>query len=301
MQSPRRRRLPPLNWLRAFEAAARHLSFTDAGEELGVTQAAVSQQVRQLEDWLGTQLFKRLPRALALTDAGIAYLPIVQDGIERIDLGTTEIFGRPEGRPVTLRASTTLAVLWLGPQLARFRLEHPEVAVRVTTLYAPVDFGQDGVDIEIRYGAGTWPGVKAHRLFEESFFPVASLGYLSASGPLRTPADLPGHRLVHVIGEREGWGGYLRLAGVSGMDPSDGMQCDSLVVALNAAAAGAGIALATSPVCDAMIGTSLIELFARRWPARLAHHLVVPEVADPTREVALVAGWLLAHRDAGVS
>lgn len=297
MQTLRRRRLPPLNWLRAFEAAARHLSFTDAGEELGVTQAAVSQQVRQLEDWLGTQLFKRLPRALALTDAGIAYLPIVQDGIERIDLGTAEIFGRKEGRPVTLRATATLAVLWLAPMLAQFRREHPEVSVRVTTLYGPVDFGQDGVDIEIRYGAGTWPGVKAHRLFEESFFPVASKTYLASAPPLSDPADLKAHRLVHVIGEREGWGAYLGLAGISGVDPSDGMQCDSLVVALNAASSGAGVALATSPVCDAMIASgSLVDLFGRRWPARLAHHLVVPEVADPSQEVALVAGWLLSRK-----
>lgn len=297
MQSPRRRRLPPLNWLRAFEAAARHLSFTEAGDELGVTQAAVSQQVRQLEDWLGAQLFKRLPRALALTDAGIAYLPIVQDGIERIDLGTTEIFGRPEGRPVTLRATATLAALWLAPMLARFRAEHPNVTVRVTTLYAPIDFGQDGVDIEIRYGAGTWPGVKAHRLFDESFFPVASPAYVAGASPLKTPADLPGHPLVHAIGEREGWGTYLRLAGVAGMDPSEGIQCDSLVVALHAAAAGAGIALATSPVADALVTSgTLVDLFGRRWPARLAHHLVVPEVADPAREVALVAGWLLARK-----
>lgn len=298
MQTPRRRRLPPLNWLRAFEAAARHLSFTDAGVELGVTQAAVSQQVRQLEDWLGAQLFKRLARALALTDAGIAYLPIVQDGIERIDLGTAEIFGHPEGRPVTLRASTTLAVLWLAPQLARLRAEHPEIAVRVTTLYSPVDFGQDGVDIEIRYGAGTWPGVKAHRLFDESFFPVASPGYLAMAPALKTPADLPGHRLVHVIGEREGWGIYLRLAGVGDVETSEGdIQCDTLAVALNAAAAGAGVALATSPVADTMIGSgALVDLFGRRWPARLAHHLVIPEASDPAREVALVAGWLLARK-----
>lgn len=291
-----RRRLPPLNWLRAFEAAARHLSFTEAGEELGVTQAAVSQQIRQLEDWLGAQLFKRLPRALALTDAGIAYLPIVQEGIQRIDLGTAEIFGRAGRRPVTLRASATLAALWLAPLLARFRAEHPEVTVRVTTLYAPVDFGQDGVDIEIRYGAGTWPGVKAHRLFEEAFFPVASPAYLDAA-PLRTPQDLAGHRLVHVIGEREGWATYLRLVGLPGIDPSLGMQCDSLVVALHAAAAGAGIALATSPVAEAMVRDGrLVDLFRRRWPARLAHHLVVPETGDPAREVALVAGWLLAQR-----
>jgi len=291
-----RRRLPPLNWLRAFEAAARHLSFTEAGEELGVTQAAVSQQVRQLEDWLGAQLFKRLPRALALTDAGIAYLPIVQEGIQRIDLGTAEIFGRAGRRPVTLRASATLAALWLAPLLARFRAEHPEVTVRVTTLYAPVDFGQDGVDIEIRYGAGTWPGVKAHRLFEEAFFPVASPAYLDAT-PLKAPQDLRGHRLVHVIGEREGWGTYLRLVGLTDVDPSQGMQCDSLVVALHAAAEGAGVALATSPVTDAMLRDHrLVDPFRRRWPARLAHHLVVPETADPAREVALVAGWLLAQR-----
>ena len=135
------------------------MSFTDAAEELGVTQAAVSQQLRQLEEWLGTQLFKRLPRGLALTDAGIAYLPTVRDSFDRLNIGTEQIFGRLGSRPVTLRATATMAALWLGPLLATFRQAHPKIFVRVTTLYAPVDFGQDGVDIEIRYGNWQWPGV----------------------------------------------------------------------------------------------------------------------------------------------
>lgn len=299
MPATSRRRLPPLNWLRAFESAARHMSFTDAAEELGVTQAAVSQQVRQLEDWLGTQLFKRLPRGLALTDAGIAYLPTVRDGFDRLSAGTEQIFHNLGQRPVTLRASATVAALWLAPQLAAFRRMQPSIAVRVTTLYAPVDFGQDGVDIELRYGAGNWPGVRSYRLFEEAYFPVCGPAYRADAPSLRTPGDLGNHRLIHVLGEREGWDRYFRESDMEPPALTEGLQCDSLIVALNACMAGGGVALATSPVADRLLGTGRLEdIFGRRFPARLAHHLVLPDAGTPAREVALVASWLLEQSGA---
>ena len=295
--SPRRRRLPPLNWLRAFECAARHLSFTDAGEELGVTQAAVSQQVRQLEYWLGAQLFKRLSRGLALTDAGIAYLPTVREGIDRLDIGTEQIFGRLGRRPVTLRATASVAALWLSPRLVELRRAHPEITLRVTTLYAPVDFGQDGVDIEIRYGAGTWPGVRAYKLFDESYFPVASRTYLKKAPRLARPADLPRHRLIHVLGEREGWGNYFQHVGVSGLPLSEGLQCDSLIVALHGCIAGGGVVLATAPLAEPLVAQHrLVDVFKTRVPARLAHHLVVPDAGDPPRKIATVVTWLVENR-----
>jgi LysR family glycine cleavage system transcriptional activator len=202
--APTPRRLPPLNWLRAFDSAARHMSFTDAAEELGVTQAAVSQQVRQLEDWLGAQLFKRLPRSLVLTDAGIAYLPTVRDSFDRLHIGTEQIFGRLGRRPVTLRATATIAALWLAPRLVAFRAQHSDITLRVTTLYAPVDFGQDGVDIELRYGPGDWPGVKAFKLADETYFPVASAAYLKSAPKLAIPTDLSSHRLIHVLANARG-------------------------------------------------------------------------------------------------
>jgi LysR family glycine cleavage system transcriptional activator len=297
--TPRRRRLPPFTWLRAFESAARHLSFTEAGEELAISQAAVSQQVRQLEDWLGAPLFKRLVRGLALTDAGIAYLPIVRDGIDRLDMGTEQIFGRLGRRPVTLRATATMAALWLARRLADFRRAHPEITLRVTTLYAPVDFGQDGIDVEIRYGDGKWPGVEARKLFDETYFPVCSGDYLRGAPSLARPADLARHRLIHTLGEREGWGAYFQQSGVAAPPLSEGLQCDSLIVALEAAAAGGGVALATAPIVEPLLASGrLVEPLQERLVARYAHHVVVPAAGAPSREVQLVVGWLL---DAGTN
>lgn len=294
---PTSRRLPPLNWLRAFDSAARHMSFTEAAEELGVTQAAISQQVRQLEDWLGTQLFKRLPRSLALTDAGIAYLPTVRDSFDRLHIGTEQIFGRLDRRPVTLRATATIAALWLAPRLVAFRERHPDITLRVTTLYAPVDFGQDGVDIELRYGPGDWPGVKAFKLADELYFPVASPAYLQGAPKLASPADLLSHRLIHVLGEREGWGSFLRHFKMADPPVSEGLQCDSQIVAMQACLAGGGVMLATSPQVDPLLKAGqLAAPLAERLPARHAHYLVLPDVSASSREIAKVVDWLLSER-----
>jgi LysR family glycine cleavage system transcriptional activator len=288
-----------LNWLRAFDSAARHMSFTEAAEELGVTQAAVSQQVRQLEDWLGAQLFKRLPRSLALTDAGIAYLPTVRESFDRLHIGTEQIFGRIERRPVTLRATATIAALWLAPRMVAFRATHPEITVRVTTLYAPVDFGQDGVDIELRYGPGDWPGVRAHKLADEFYFPAASPSYLTTAQRPAAARDLMGHRLIHVLGEREGWGAYFRHHNLAGSPVSEGLQCDSQIVALEACMAGGGVMLATSPQADeALAGGHLVPIFDERIPARHAHYLVLPASGGLSREVATMRDWLLANHTA---
>lgn len=294
MPPPLRRRLPPLNWLRIFDAAARHMSFTGAAEELGVTQAAVSQQVKQLEDWLGAQLFKRLPRSLTLTDAGIAYLPQVRDALDRLGTATDQIFGHHGRRAVTLRAATTVAALWLAPRLASFRDSHPDIALRLTTLYAPVDFGQDGVDIEVRYGAGTWPGVKALKLFEEWFLPVCSPGYrVAAREPFGSPADLQRHRLIHVLGEREDWGVYFQHLGLPAPAAADGLQFDSLLIAIQACAAGGGVMLGTGPLIEGLLTEGrLVDLFGKRIPARHAHYLIVPDGGEAAPEIAAVVNFL---------
>lgn len=294
MPPPLRRRLPPLNWLRIFDAAARHMSFTGAAEELGVTQAAVSQQVKQLEDWLGIQLFKRLPRSLTFTDAGIAYLPQVRDALDRLGTATEQIFGHHGKRSVTVRGATTVAALWLAPRLAAFRTKHPEIAVRMTTLYAPVDFGQDGVDIEVRYGAGTWPGVRTVKLFEESYFPVCSPGYrVSAGAVFTTAADLLQHRLIHVLGEREDWGNYFQRLGLGTPVAAEGLQFDSLLIATQACMAGGGVMLATSPLADGMVTEGrLVDLFGERIPARYAHYIVLPDGAEDAADIAAVLKFL---------
>lgn len=291
MVSNRRHPLPPLNWLRAFECAARHMSFTAAAEELGVSQAAVSQQVRQLEDLLGAPLFKRLARGIALTDAGVAYLPALRDSFTRIARETEQVFGQLGERPVTVRAPPTLAALWLAPRLRELPAKHPDIQVRVTTAWTPADFGGDGIDLEIRYGAGGWPGVQSRRLFAEQYFPVASPGLAGDLAPGKA-AELARRPLLHVLGEREGWGEFFRAEGVNAA-PSEGPQFDSLLVALHAATAGAGVALATAPIADPLLASgALVECGFERRPARAAHHVVLP-TQDTSPEAATVADWLL--------
>ena len=188
------------------------------------------------------------------------------------------------------------------PRLVGFQAEHPEITLRVTTLYAPVDFGQDGVDVELRYGPGNWPGVKAYKLADETYFPVASPAYLREAPPLRSPADLMRHRLIHVLGEREGWGAFLRHFSIADPPVSEGLQCDSQIVALQACMAGGGVMLATSPHVDPLLKAGhLAAPLAARLPTRHAHYLVLPKGPAPARDIAKVVEWLLSDRAANLT
>ncbi len=291
-----RRRLPSLNWLRAFEAAARHMSFTEAANELNVTQAAVSQQVKQLEDWFGTPLFSRLPRRLVMTDAGLGYLPIVRQAFDHLAAGTEDIFGDTREGPISLRVTSSLTYVWLIPRIGRFFKAHPGVSVRLTTTMEGLDFGQEGVDIEIRYGDGKWPGVRAERLFWEELFPVCSPRLRDGPRPLDKPEDLADHTMIHVIGEPENWQMWLRAAGVSGMSVGGGLQFDLHMMATHAAIAGIGVALGLSPmVNDALTDGRLVAPFDVRIPARDAHFVVTPDDAISRSRVQAFKNWLLAE------
>ena len=174
--------LPPLNWLRAFEVSARCLNFTHAAEELCLTQGAVSQQIRQLESHLGVALFKRLPRGLGLSEEGQAYLPVVQDAITRLAVGTNEIFGQHKRRPIKVRGSLAFFVHWLAPKLQAFSQAHPHVDIRyISNIWVKELDGED--DMEIRWGHGQWPGLVSQRLTWDTLFPVCSPG-LMAKSPL---------------------------------------------------------------------------------------------------------------------
>ena len=294
-----RRRLPSLNWLRAFEAAARHTSFAEAAKELNVTPAAISQQVKQLEVWLGTALFTRLPRSLSLTDAGLGYLPIVRQAFDHLAAGTQDLFGGEAGGPVSVRVSTSLTYVWLVPRLARFFAQHPDVTLRLTTTQDGLAFGQDDADLEIRYGDGKWPGVRAERLFWEMLFPVCSPALLEGEAPLARPEDLAGHTMIHVIGEPENWQMWLNAAGVSGvsgLSVGGGLQFDLHMMATRAAVEGIGVALGLSPfVDDALADGRLVAPFEVTIPARDAHFVVTPEEAIDRREVQAFKAWLLAE------
>ncbi len=191
------RRLPPLNALRSYEAAARHLSFTKAAGELGVTPAAVSHQVKMLEDYIGVALFERINRQLVLTSAGEACLPCIQTAFEGLAaaVGTISVAGRSGVLSVSVAPS--FAGKWLLPRLERFKIEHPDIDVRVDASMKLVDFASGEVDLAIRYGAGRYSGLVAERLISEAVTPVCSPKLLEGRNPLRTPDDIRFHALLH--------------------------------------------------------------------------------------------------------
>lgn len=271
-----KKRLPPLNWLRAFEASARHLNFTQAAAELSLTQAAISQQVKGLESQLGTNLFKRLPRGLELTEAGQAYMPVIHDSIERLAAATDELFGQGRKRPITVRANLVFFTTWLAPRLGRFRAEHPEIGLQFTSNIWLDERGKEA-DMEIRYGKGNWPGLRSVQLTYDELFPVCRPLLLSGEAPPSSPDELNADNLLHVIGYEEGWGYWLSHTGFQGVDASQGMQFDTLITALEMAVRGHGLALGRSSLVEEMLSDGrLIAPFKQRIPASEAFHLSCP-------------------------
>ncbi|RKR06837.1 LysR family transcriptional regulator [Kushneria sinocarnis] len=234
--------LPPVTWLQAFEAAARTLSFTRAGEELAVSQSAISQRIRLLEDRLGQALFIRHPRSLSLTEAGQAWLPSIQEAFERLAQGTAEVFGPEPDAPVLIRATPAVQQYWLAPRLCALHRAHPELALRVVTGVWTQDFVGEDVDIEIRYGQGEWPEMVRESLGEERMTPLCTPAMAER---LTTPAELAGTTLLHAAGFAVGWPAWLAAAGVEEIErDTHRLWCDTQVMTLRLAAHGCGVALA---------------------------------------------------------
>src|SRR5256885_10288828 len=206
-------RLPSLNGLRAFEAAARHLSFTQAASELNVTQTAISHQIKRLEEELGIRLFVRQNRALALTPEAKEYLPGIRAAFNDLRLATDRLKRRDNDHVLTISTLASLAAKWLLPRLSAFQQAHPGIDVRITTSTGLVDFKSGDVDAAIRYGRGQWPGVRADWLMADQLFPVGSPALLSGNKPLRCPEDLAHHVLLHSINEDD-WRRWLTAAGL---------------------------------------------------------------------------------------
>ena len=217
------RRLPPLNAIRAFEAAARHLSFTRAAEELNVTQAAISHQIKGLEDVLGIPLFRRLNRALMLTEAGQTYLPPLREALDQIADATARLKTADSGGALTISTLASFAAKWLVPRLPRFQERHPEIDVLISTTAQMVDFAQQDVDAAIRFGRGGWEGVRADRLLTEDIFPVCAPSLLEGSKPLLKPDDLSGFTLLH-DDFLYGWTMWLQAVGAQGVDAARGTR-----------------------------------------------------------------------------
>ncbi len=248
-----KKKLPPLNWLRSFESSARHLNFTQAANELNLTQAAVSQQIRGLESQLGCTLFKRLPRSLQLTDAGLAYLPAVRESIERLTVITDELFGQGRSQSLTIKVNLVFYTCWLAPRLKSFRALHPDVKLRFTSNIWFDNKDQKDSHLEIRYGQGLWKGMVAERLTWDMLIPVCAPKLVNGLLPPNTPDELNQYCLLHVLGYEEGWGFWLRESGFGHIDTDQGIQFDTLVSSLETAAQGLGIALGRSSLIKPMI------------------------------------------------
>ena len=289
------RRLPPLNWLRAFEAAARHMSFTGAAQELALTQSSVSQSVKHLEEWLDRPLFLRHPRSLELTEAGAAYLPVLREIFDSLQAGTDDLFGVRRSGPVVLRVTSSLTYVWLVPRLRDFFAAHPDIDLRLVSPEEQTLSGFESADVEIRYGGGDWPGAAAEKLFEEKLFPVCSPDLAQADAPIAAPEDLFAHRLIHVVGEPESWCTWFRAAGLEPRASMRSVQFDLHVMAAHAAMAGVGVALGLWPVVnDALADGRLIAPFEVSIPTRDAHYVVVPKTRELDDRAAAVRDWLIA-------
>ncbi len=286
-------RLPPLNSLRAFEAAARHLSFKKAAQELNVTPGAISQQVKRLEANLGIQLFRRSPTSLQLSQAGQEYLPVIRRAFERISEATERLRVDRGIDIVTVSTMSGFAAKWLVPRLSRFRESHPNIDVRISTSWHLVDFGREDVDVAVRHGLGRYQGLRSWRVLVEDMVPVCSPKLLAGRPDLGTLADLRNQTLLHDQ-ERRDWGLWLEAAGVTGIDGTRGLSFTDETLMLEAAIEGQGIALGRSALIERDLAEGrLVKPFDVRIPNEFAYYLVCPDGRADTPKIVAFRDWLL--------
>ncbi|MBI2313673.1 MAG: transcriptional regulator GcvA [Betaproteobacteria bacterium] len=305
--------LPPLNSLRAFEAAARHLSFKKAAQELHVTPAAISHQVKGLEESLGVKLFHRLPRGLRLTDEAQSALPKLREGFDCLAAAIERTRRHGMAGILTVSTPPSFATRWLVPRLQLFAARYPDVDLRISTTMntiddrrddAPAGIGLAGVrdgdaDVTIRFGSGRYPGCRVDKVFAVSYIPVCSPRLSAGEPPLRQPEDLRNHTLLHDdtlpdLAERPSWDQWLKAAGVPDVDVSRGPHFNSSVLALEAAVDGLGVALGMRPLVAPDIAAGrLVAPFDISVPSGFAYYLVCAEAVADRPRVAAFRDWLL--------
>lgn len=287
--------LPPLASLRAFEAVARHLSATRAAEELGVTQPAVTQQVRRLELRLGVRLMRRDGRRLALTPEGLAYAAALARGFDQMRQGTQKILATRHAGRLTVALLPTLATRWLIPRLAGFHARHPAIEVRIATALTPQAELQADVDLAVRFGRGRWPGLAADFLMPDDSFPVVSPALLRRL-PLDRPADLARHTLLQVASEprTSDWSRWLQVARQARLAPAGRLSFPSSAQAIEAALAGLGVALAHRPfVADDLASGRLAAPFDLAVPGDGGYWLVARQCDAMLPRLDAFRRWLL--------
>ena len=305
-------RFPPLNALRAFEAAARHSSFKIAAKELHVTPGAVSHQVKLLEEHLGVQLFRRLTRALELTTEAHAMLPKVREGLDALHAAVERVRTRGEARTLTVIAPPNFAARWLVPRLAGFTRAHPDIELHLAARQAMVD-GHGSADVAVpdadaradspaamvRFGDGHYPGSRVEEVFSAVYVPVCSPRLLKGEHPLRKPEDLRYHTLLHddtvmEEGARPSWNDWLQSAGVTDIDATRGPHFSDAALAMDAAIEGLGVTLAIKSLVTSEIESRRLAVpFDIASATGYAYYLVTPESAAENRAVSAFREWLL--------
>ncbi len=289
------RRLPPLNALRAFEAGARHLSFTKAAEELYVTQAAISHQVKLLEQDLGVSLFRRMTRKLALTEAGRALQRVAGEALDAIAEAAERLRDAPGGRTLTLSLTPTFGVKWLAQRLGRFWALHPEIDLRLCHSNLLVDFSRDEMDAAVRWGGGAWPGLEAVYLMRAGLTPVCSPALIEGPHPLRTPKDLRHRTLLHER-DYEEWTEWLAVAGAREVEARRGPMIDDPSVLHQAAIDGQGVALSSENLIrEDLAAGRLVKPFDVDLDRDNAYYLVAPPRAFERPNVQAFRDFLLAE------
>lgn len=298
------KRLPPLNSLRVFEAAARHLSFTKAAEELHVTPGAVSQQIKALEEFIGTPVFRRQKRALLLTDEAQASLPVLREGFDKLAEAGQLLASRTDSGKLTVSVAPSLASKWLVPRLDGFREKHPDVDVWISACMDIVDFTLDDVDVAIRYGPGGYNNLVVEHLMAEAIVPVCSPRLMIGDHPLRTPKDLAHHALLHDGSPDKDescptWPMWLKAAGVSGVDGARGPKFNQSSLVIEAAVAGKGVALAKSQLALADLEAArLVIPFDMSSPSAFSYYIVHPASRSASAAVKAFKAWLHAEATA---
>jgi LysR family glycine cleavage system transcriptional activator len=308
-------RLPPLNALKAFESAARHLSFKHAAQELNVTPAAISHQIKLLEDYLGVALFHRLSRGLELTPVAHAALPKLSEGFDALGEAVVRMRPQPDSGQLTVSVAPSFAARWLMPRLHRFFAAQPDLDVRITARTrllnkrgqdnaverATVENWLEASDVAILYGHGDYPGLRVDKLFALTLAPICSPQLVHGENPLRRPQDLQTHTLVHddtgtLFDGVSFWDVWLKAAGVEGVDTGRGSHFSQPVLALEAASDALGV-VATLPVLAAaeLAVGRLILPFQLEVPLQSAYYLVCPESSLQRPAAAAFRDWLLAE------
>ncbi|WP_445571910.1 transcriptional regulator GcvA [Pseudomonas sp. E102] len=289
-------RIPSLNGLKAFESAARHMSFTQAALELNVTQTAISHQIRRLEGELGVRLFLRLKDGLALTDEGRAYYPGVRSAFHELRHSTETLLDSVHNSALTVSTLVSFASKWLLPRLASFQEAYPNIDVRVSASTDMVDFRKGGTDAAIRYGTGDWKGLRADWLMSDEVFPVCSPKLLVGPNALKAPGDLPHHTLLQVSGmTRDDWSLWLGAAGQpSALAEGSRLTFDLAMMAVQAAIDGLGICIGRSTyVDDDLKAGRLVAPFALRLKSDFGFYLVTPVETAHSKKVEAFRAWLI--------